>query len=125
MKGRSRRSPLGHNGAVRRGGIVATALALIVSVWTPPTAGAQESEPNIHGTYRGDPMYSVLPAGAIPAIDEPEFVSGTEADTQMQPDEPVLGLVVGDVVRAYSLWQLDAHEIVNDVVGDLPIAAMW
>jgi hypothetical protein len=43
----------------------------------------------------------------------------------MSPEEPVLGLVVNGESRAYSLWQLDAHEIVNDVVGGVPLAATW
>lgn len=40
-------------------------------------------------------------------------------------DEPVLGVRRGTVARAYSLWQLNHHEIVNDQVGDLPLAITW
>jgi hypothetical protein len=43
----------------------------------------------------------------------------------MAPEEPVFGLVVGDEARAYSLWQLDRHEIVNDRVGGIAFAATW
>jgi hypothetical protein len=31
----------------------------------------------------------------------------------------------GTVAKAYSLWQLDHHEIVNDTLGDVPIATTW
>jgi hypothetical protein len=97
-----------------------TAVALV-----PVSATAQGRGAEIYGTYGGDPMYTVLPPGAIPAVVEPEFVSGPEANGQMSPQEPVLGLVVNGEARAYSLWQLDAHEIVNDVVGGVPVAATW
>jgi hypothetical protein len=76
-------------------------------------------------TIAGDDVYKVLPVGAIPAIDDPIFASGEAADAQMRPDEPVLGVVVGSEARAYSLWQLDAHEIVNDEIAGTAIAATW
>jgi len=76
-------------------------------------------------TVGGDDVYQVLPVGAIPAIDDPEFVRGSEADEQMATDEPVLGVIVGGEARAYSLWQLDAHEIVNDEIRGTAIAATW
>jgi hypothetical protein len=82
-------------------------------------------EPEVHGTFHGDPMYTVLPLDAIPAITEPQFLGGEEAAAQMSADEPVLGLVVGGEARAYSLWQLDSHEIVNDEVGGVALAATW
>lgn len=73
----------------------------------------------------GSPIITVLPKDAIPAIDHPRFVSATEADRVMQPDEPVLGLTDGSVAKAYSLWQLNHHEIVNDQLGTLPVAVTW
>ncbi len=73
----------------------------------------------------GSPMYKVLPKDQIPAIYEPEFVYGEEADAQMKPDEPILGVFDGVNARAYSLWQLDHHEVVNDIFGGTPIAATW
>jgi hypothetical protein len=89
------------------------------------TAMAQRPEPKVVATWGGDEVYQVLPLGAIPAIDDPEFVSGKAADAQMKPGEPVLGVVVGDTARAYSLWQLDHHELVNDEIEGAAIAATW
>lgn len=86
---------------------------------------AERQGPEVVATLGGEDVYQLLPVGAIPAIDDPEFVSGSDADRQMQSDEPVLGVVVGDEARAYSLWQLDAHEIVNDELGGSAIAATW
>ncbi len=70
-------------------------------------------------------MYTVLPPNAIPAIKNPSFVSGKKADSQMSPEEPVLGIFMSGEAKAYSLWQLDAHEIVDDEIADTPIAATW
>lgn len=98
-------------------------LALLLPAVTP--AAAQRAEPEVHGIFDGEPMYTVLPPNAIPAIMAPEFVSGAEAEEQMLPQEPVLGVVLGGEARAYSAWQLDAHEIVNDTVGDTAIAVTW
>jgi hypothetical protein len=76
-------------------------------------------------TIDGSPVLTVLPKDAIPAIDRPEFTSVQEADPYFRDDEPVLGVRRGKVTRAYSLWQLNHHEIVNDQVGDLSLAITW
>jgi hypothetical protein len=86
---------------------------------------AQRPEPPVVAEIGGDPVYQVLPAGQIPAITEPTYVSGEEADAQMLDHEPVLGVVISGKSRAYSLWQLDAHEIVNDRMGGSAFAATW
>ncbi len=88
-------------------------------------SSAQPPDPEVHGTFEGDPMYTLLALDAIPAIRTPEFVSGEAADQQMQDDEPVLGVVIDGEAHAYSLWQLDHHEIVNDTLGGRAIAATW
>ena len=43
----------------------------------------------------------------------------------MKDSEPVLGVVLNGEARAYSLWHLDAHEIVNDTLAGTAIAATW
>lgn len=73
---------------------------------------------------RGSPLYKVLERDAIPAIDEPRFVPAAAASF-MKEDEPILGVRDGQAAKAYSLWLLDHHEIVNDTLGDRPIAATW
>lgn len=86
---------------------------------------AERPEPEVHGEFHGDPMYTLLPPDAIPAIHDPVYVSGPEADAQMAPDEPVLGLADGDDAVCWSAWQLDHHEIVNDEFAGAAIAATW
>ncbi len=65
----------------------------------------------------------LLPRGGIPAIFDPAFVPASEA--KITDDAWVLGIVIGGEARAYSLNLLNKHEIVNDRIGDRPIAAVW
>jgi hypothetical protein len=101
-------------------------LALIVFAATGLTVGIATAQGmEVAFEHGGDPVYRVLPPGQIPAIDEPRFVRGKEADEQMSPEEPVFGITMGDESRAYSLWQLDRHEIVNDELAGVAFAATW
>jgi hypothetical protein len=53
----------------------------------------------------------------IPPIDNPKFVSQSEANAWVKDNEPVIVFENGGVSRAYPLQVLTWHEIVNDVVG--------
>ncbi len=72
-------------------------------------------------------IITLLPPDGIPAIDNPEFLTIQETINRgvMEDSEPVLSFGHQGVRHAYSVFQLDQHEIVNDVVGGLPIAATW
>lgn len=65
------------------------------------------------------------PKDGIPAIDEPRIISIEEADEWLEPQEPVALFQIGDDVRAYPLQILMWHEIVNDVVGGVPVAVTF
>ena len=74
----------------------------------------------------GDPVYNVLPRDAIPAIYDPEFVTGNQARRIMADWEQVIGIVGPEgTAVAYSTWYLDHHEIVDDVVDGLALAVTW
>jgi hypothetical protein len=64
------------------------------------------------------------PKDGIPSIDDPEFIDVAEV-TDLPDREPVIGLAVGGDVRAYPLRILMWHEIVNDVVGGVPVAVTF
>ncbi len=70
-------------------------------------------------------IYSLLPRDAIRSIDAPRFVDADEAARWMRDSEQVLGLVIGDEVRAYPINMLSRHEIVNDVVGGTPVVISY
>ena len=87
--------------------------------------GAGEAQLSVVEVIEGAPMITVLPPDAIPAIDRPTFVSAREGDAFMRREEKVLGITDGRTARAYSTWQLNHHEIVNDFLGEAPIAVTW
>jgi hypothetical protein len=68
-------------------------------------------------------IHTVLPFDGIPAIFEPLFVSAEDAD--VDPSSPMIGIDLNGEQHAYSSIMLNHHEIVNDVVGGIPIATTW
>jgi len=64
------------------------------------------------------------PPDGIPPIDEPNFQPASDVDW-LDDDEPVLSLTVGAETRAYPLQVMTWHEIVNDTVGDVPVAVTY
>jgi hypothetical protein len=61
------------------------------------------------------------PRDGIPSIDDPQFVSSEEASVWLADNEPVIALEIDNDARAYPLQILTWHEIVNDVVSDVPV----
>ena len=103
---------------------ISAGLACLVSIALQSSAQERKKPPN--ELIDGDPMYSVIPMDTIPSIDNPVFAPAEEASSWMMPDELVMGVLDAQGnARCYSTWHLDHHEIVNDVVGDVPIAAVW
>ena len=60
----------------------------------------------------------------IPALDRPRFLRTAEVRF-LRPQEPVVALTLADRARAYPLQILVWHEIVNDVVGGVPVAVTF
>ena len=65
------------------------------------------------------------PQDGIPSIDNPKFQSVQEADEILEDSELVLGLNINGDIRVYPLQILVWHEIVNDVVGNQPVAVTY
>ena len=66
---------------------------------------------------------TLLTRGKIPSIRKPEFVSASEA--KLPDDAWIIGVTDGTHAKAYSINLLNRHEIVNDFIGDKPIATTW
>lgn len=60
----------------------------------------------------------------IPSVDNPQF-SDLSSATYLQDDDLVIGIAVGEEVRAYPHPILDWHEIVNDQVEEIPFALTY
>ncbi len=91
-----------------------------------PTAEPQPIQPDPSPEAKREfRIITLLPPDAIPAIDDPVFLSATDADEEYDPDEQVLGVVFDGEARAYSTVLLSGHEIVNDTVAGRKIAVTW
>ena len=64
------------------------------------------------------------PRDGIPSIDHPKFVP-VSRETEIDAKEPVILLDINGDVRGYPLRILTWHEIVNDIVGGLPVAVTY
>lgn len=73
----------------------------------------------IRGLQQNDPR------DVIPPIDSPVFETVDAASQWLGPREPGALVRHGDEVRFYPLGILTRHEIVNDVIGDVPIAVTF
>lgn len=60
----------------------------------------------------------------IPALDYPKMIRANEA-VYLRDEDPVFGVSINGDVRAYPLRILAWHEMLNDVVGDVPIALAY
>jgi uncharacterized protein DUF3179 len=65
------------------------------------------------------------PRDAFPVMDHPKMTLTAEIGDQIDPDEPVIGLLVQGQARAYPISVMGTCELVNDTVADVPIAVSW
>jgi hypothetical protein len=112
--------------------VVGSAAALLLSACTtgePATPSPRERPEGIgpEPSPLVDPA-DIVPGGpppdGIPPIDEPRFVAARDVDF-LHPREPVIVLEIDDDVRAYPARVLIWHEIVNDVVGGVPVTVTY
>ena len=96
---------------------------LLLLLLLATTACARVEDAENFEDYSDDEIRTLLPFDAIPAITEPQFVSADAA--KLDADAPVIGVTFNDESHAYSLYLLNGHEIVNDVVGGMNIATTW
>jgi hypothetical protein len=135
------RAPLGNAGAMTflsffRVSVPARArfvacLALLPTVATAALAGPEvwrrewpDTDFSKHSVSLDDIMSGGPPKDGIPSIDDPQFAAVGET-TDIAPTEPVVGLTIEGDARAYPLRILTWHEIVNDVVGGVPVAVTY
>jgi len=92
---------------------------------TTPKPNTSNAEPQVEPTATSRVTAKNLYHGGIdkdgiPALLNPQFVAATE--TPFKDDALIIGITHNGVSKAYPYGILTWHEIVNDVIGDLPIA---
>jgi hypothetical protein len=76
----------------------------------------------INGTHASQSPAS--PSLPYTAVHDPQFISATDA-TFMTDDDRVIGLMAGNVAKAYPAGILSQHGLVEDRSPDGPIAITW
>ncbi len=106
----------------------ASACMFATSTWAESPADWTHDWPRTDFSRHAVPLDEIASAGpgkdGIPAIDAPRFVPATDYRS-VSNDEPVVGVVIGGQARAYPLRVLIWHEIVNDVLGGVPVAVTY
>jgi hypothetical protein len=102
---------------------VATACGGAPEADRKPGAPSPPSDPEAL-VYIGE-MAQVLPKDAIQSIDDPRFVGPDQARAWLDAREPVVSVEVQGEARAYPVQILTRHEIVNDMVGEVPVAVTY
>jgi hypothetical protein len=64
------------------------------------------------------------PKDGIPSIDKPKFVKSSEAEF-VSDDDLVIGIDINGEQKAYPLFIMVWHEIVNDKIGEIPVAVTY
>ena len=100
-----------------RMGVICIALLVFWALLTAKDAGAADLRPQ--------EILTVLPKDAIAAILSPSFEEGQGASSWISDTIFVVGVAINGDSRAYPVPILSRHEIVNDVVGGIPIAVTW
>ena len=96
---------------------------------SPPAAAAEKQPQEGAGELTvtgGEAYHGLLPYRARDAklaLVVPSFVTADEA--QLVDGVSVVGVSVDGAYRAYPLYVLKNHQVVNDRLGDVPIAASW
>ena len=64
------------------------------------------------------------PKDGIPSIDNPKFANVSESQF-MSDSDTVIGLEINGETKAYPIFILVWHEIVNDTIGDTPVSVTY
>ena len=105
------------------------ALAVVAVGWAcspsqPPSSDQPKSEDKT--VTGGEPFHGLLPyreRDAKLALVQPSFVGAEEA--ALADGVSVVGVSIDGVHRAYPLYVLKNHQVVNDRLAEVPVAASW
>ena len=105
--------------------VLLAAIAAPSRAQTPPTGEFPKTDFEKRIVDLSEIMSGGPPRDGIPAVDEPRYTSTEDAGEWLDPDEPVIAVVIGGEARAYPLQILIWHEIANDSLGGTPIAVTF
>ena len=80
---------------------------------------------SLHSVSYDEILSGGVPRDGIPPLDRPKFTTQDSASRWLGDQEPVIAFELNGDIRAYPLQILTWHEIVNDVVGGVPVAVTF
>lgn len=98
--------------------------AILILVLLLPLVRSANAEPLTEEDYDAHAR-RVVPRDKFPVLFDPPLATAEQGDEALEDDELVIGVTVGDEAKAYPVHVMGVHELVNDVCGDVPIAAAW
>jgi hypothetical protein len=109
-----------------RGALKLPVLLLAALLLTAADAEREFNDFEVEGALV--PRESIIAGGpgrdGIHSVDAPEFAP-PEGATWVEPKTPVLGVELRGEARAYPVHLLEYHQIVNDVLGGVPVAVTF
>ena len=123
------RQDLQTSGSRNRGTLFLLTLVAVIVGWAcspsqPPSSDPARSDGKT--VTGGEPFHGLLPYRARDAklaLVRPSFVGAEEA--ALADGVSVVGVSIDGVHRAYPLYVLKNHQVVNDRLGEVPVAASW
>jgi len=108
--------------------MVRRAILFLVTALLWPTMSlplwAEEFNLSKHSIPVNEILSGGPPKDGIPAILNPRFVPASQA-TFLRDDDLVIGVVLNGDAKAYPIRILNWHEVVNDTIGEQPVAITW
>lgn len=118
-----KRGQSGLRSYAKAGLLAAAAVVIGLTITSGPTSG-WETDFESAIIDLDEVISGGVPRDGIPPIDNPIFDT-IQAAPDLSDVSPVISLAVAGEARAYPLEVLTRHEIVNDVVGELPVAVTF
>lgn len=91
----------------------------------------RQSGPPLNGFVLGSPIVppdKILAGGpprdGIRSVDQPSLVPAAAA-SWVRGSDPVLGVAVGEESHAYPVHVIERHQVVNDVIGGVPVVVSY
>ena len=110
--------------------LIAALIALFASLASANPARWKSEWPNTDFSKSsisdwGEILSGGPPKDGIPALSDPRFVKASP-ENRITPREPVITVEIkGQTPRAYPIRYLTWHEIVNDKIGNIPVAVTF
>ena len=89
-----------------------------------PVLWAEEFDLSKHSIPVTEILSGGPPKDGIPAILDPRFLEAEQA-TFLRDADLVIGVALNGSAKAYPTRILNWHEVVNDTIGDQPVAITW